>query len=86
MKRGNIAEKARSLAREWEREEVLGRGKWFRLAGGGQQGGVCVLLPLQTPLACLLLSNGMVMMIIITNTLKIVNITIISFLGLFCKD
>ena len=65
----------------WERKAVLGRGKRLWLAGGGYRGVACVIISLPAPLACALLSNGMVKVIITINSLKITNITIISFLG-----
>ena len=65
----------------WERKAVLGRGKRLWLAGGGYRGMACVIISLPAPLACALLSNGMVKVIITINSLKITNITIISFLG-----
>ena len=41
----------------------------------------CVVISLPAPLACSLLSNGMVKVIITINSLTITNITIVSFLA-----
>ena len=65
----------------WERKVVLGRGKRLWLAGGGYRGVACVVISLPAPLVCSLLSNGMVKVIITTNSLTITNITIVSFLA-----
>lgn len=66
----SVGEESGSGKRE---EAVAGRWRLSRC-------GLCDHFP-SSPSACALLSNGMVKVIITINSLKITNITIISFLG-----